>query len=107
MTQPEESKENNLEEADKEDNENEKSMLQKRISALMLILGGVTSAFITNLFINFSSPEGLLPVLPVGIIIILVLKFGFDEFSGKTALFVFLVTTVMWFISGTFILQLS
>jgi hypothetical protein len=104
VTQSEDTEEVETEESLDDD---EKSMLQKRVSALLLIIGGVLSSIITHTFISFSDVNGLLPVLPIGLAIILILKIMYDEFSGKTVLFVFLVTTVMWFISGTFILQFT
>ena len=97
--------EENLEDTVKEENE-EMSIWEKRMSAVLLVLGGLTSAGISHLTVGFETLAGLIPVIPVTLVIVLLFKYKFDSFSNRTIPFVLIITFFLWFITGTFILQL-
>lgn len=98
--------EENSEDTVEEENE-DKSIWEKRMSAVLLLLGGMTAAGVSHLTVGFETFAGLLPVIPVSLVIILLLKYKFDSFSKRTIPFVLIITFFLWFITGTFILQLA
>jgi len=89
-----------------EEEDDGKSIWEKRMSAVLLILGGMVSAGISHLTVGFETLAGLLPVIPVSLVIVLLFKYKFDSFSKRTIPFVLIITFFLWFITGTFILQL-
>lgn len=91
---------------DTDESEEEASMRQKRISAVLLILGGLVSAGVSNMTVGFNSFAGVLPVIPVSLVLILFFRYQFDSFSKRTIPFVLIVSFFLWFITGTFLIQL-
>lgn len=105
MSEEEETEEED-EQEDSADSE-ESSMFEKRVKTIMIIIGGVVAgsvSFFTSA--GFTSLAGAFPVLPVSVVILAFIKFRFDDFSGKTVPYVVLLVFFMWFMFGTFALQL-
>lgn len=104
-----ESEEDNNEQGtteESEEEEEEKNMFRKRVVTSFILIGGVAAGLISNYTVGFSSLIGVTPVIPMALLTLAVIKFNFEDFSKKTVAFVFFLTFFVWFIFGTFVLQI-
>lgn len=82
------------------------NMLRNRLMILLIVVGGVSAALISYYTVGLDSLYDASTIVPASLFTIGVIHFWFRDVSKKTLPFIFLTTFLVWFITGTFILQI-
>lgn len=105
MTETED-KEEEFQDSEDEGSE-EDGMFRKRVTTVLVLVGGLCAGVASYFTLGFTSIVGAAPVVPISIVLLVAIKFLFDDFSAKKVPYVFLIVFFTWFIFGTFVLQLT
>lgn len=111
MTEENENKEEpeEVEELDKseEDNGNDdkEELMRKRVTTVLSTIGGLLSGYITISVLSFEVYTSVLVPMSFGLLISLFSYIYFNNFTKKTAPYIILINILVWFISGTIIIQ--
>lgn len=105
MTESEEEKEEVQDSGDESSDEDD--MFRKRVTTVLVLIGGICAGVASYFTLGFTSLVGAAPVVPISIVLLVAIKFLFDDFSAKKVPYVFLIVFFTWFIFGTFVLQVA
>lgn len=86
------------------DEKDDKDVFRQRVVSIATILCGIASAYLSGITFGYMSTITLVNPLALAGLLSSVYFFTFDRSNSKGVLYIVLITTVIWYISSTFMI---